>query len=218
MKPYLLAASLLIAIVSGCSSKTDPNEKNFGAAIAAYLDKKGELCLNNDTWPIDVTEMDVKLDRPSFPGKPSRMSALESAGLVSASAQELDIKNWRGQPTGRKSKITRYELTTKGKSFFHPDGDASEASAQEIRGKLCYGKKALDKVVKWEGPMKLGDYQEAGVKYRYKVDGLADWATNEKIQVLYPVIKQTITGAGTDLQSHGVHLTSEGWEANGIDN
>lgn len=27
-----------------------------------------------------------------------------------------------------------------------------------------------------EGPMKFGDYQEANVKYQYKIDGLADWA------------------------------------------
>ncbi|WP_338862070.1 hypothetical protein IHE31_10640 [Mycetohabitans rhizoxinica] len=47
---------------------------------------------------------------------------------------------------------------------------------KEMQTDLGLGKKALDKVVKCEGTMKFGDYQEANVKYQYKIDGLADWA------------------------------------------
>ncbi|HEY0335112.1 MAG TPA: hypothetical protein VGC74_15620 [Stenotrophomonas sp.] len=87
----------------------------------------------------------------------------------------------------------------------------------KIRGELCYGNKALEKVVKWEGPMKLGDYQEADVKYLYRTDGLADWAKSQEIQAAFPNVKEWIEGAGNKQQSHGVHLTSVGWEANGMD-
>ena len=34
-----------VAVLAGCGSKQDVNEKNFGVAIGQYLDKKGELCL-----------------------------------------------------------------------------------------------------------------------------------------------------------------------------
>ncbi|WP_153242691.1 hypothetical protein [Frateuria defendens] len=36
MKRAVLTVAL-VALVSGCTSKTDPGEKNFGAAIDAYL-------------------------------------------------------------------------------------------------------------------------------------------------------------------------------------
>ena len=218
MKKLLLIASALVTL-SACSSKTEPSEANFGAAIDAYLAKKGALCLNDETWPVELNQMGKKLDS-SFgrTSKSSRLEALASQGLATSSEMEMPVTSFTGKPTGRSIQVTRYELSDKGKSFFHETtGGYNKPDAGEIRGELCYGKKALDKVVKWEGPMKLGDYQEAGVKYFYKVVDLADWAKSPEIQAAFPNVKEWIDGAGIKQQSHGVRLTSEGWEANGID-
>ncbi|MDG5826958.1 hypothetical protein MRX60_13075 (plasmid) [Xylella fastidiosa subsp. pauca] len=89
---------------------------------------------------------------------------------------------------------------------------------KETQTDLCWGKKALDKVVKWEGPMKFGDYQEANVKYLYKIDGLADWAKKPEILAAFPYVGQITEDAGKKEQQHGVKLTSVGWEAKGLDN
>lgn len=212
---YLIFGATLFLLLSGCSSKTEPSEKNFAAAISAYLEKKGELCLSAETWPIDVPVRELRMESRSSDA--TRMSAMKDVGLVASSVQEIETKSWDGKPSGRKTKVTRYALTEKGMSFFRPDAVSTSAKPDERRGSLCYGQKALDKIVKWDGPIKLGDYQEAGVKYLYKIDDLAEWAKDEKIQTTYPSIKYDVDGIGKTQQSHGVKITSIGWEANGID-
>lgn len=210
---------VLVALVCGCTSKTDPNEKNFGTAIDAYLVKKGALCLNDQTWPVDLGEFDKKMGGAfGGAGPAGRMEALASQGLVSSSEVENPVSSLMGKPTGRTQKVTRYVLTDKGREYFRESrGGYSKPGEGEVRGELCYGNKALDKVVKWEGPMKLGDYQEASVKYLYRIEGLADWAKSDEVQSAFPNVKEWVAGAGNKQQSHGVRLTSVGWEANGID-
>jgi hypothetical protein len=82
-----------------CASKTDANEKNFGAALTQYFDKKGDLCLNTKRWPVDVTEMDLRLQKTMQTGTANRMAALEAAGLVKGEDTELDIMGIMGKPT-----------------------------------------------------------------------------------------------------------------------
>ena len=82
---------------------------------------------------------------------------------------------------------------------------------------MCWGKKALDKIVKWEGPMKFGDYQEAGITYTYKVNNVADWAKKPEVQAAFPVVKSILDGAGSKESKHAIKLTSQGWEAKGLD-
>ncbi|MGO1541437.1 MAG: hypothetical protein ACTHZI_01490 [Luteimonas sp.] len=216
-----LAVLSFVALIAGCSSKTDPNEKNFGAAIDAYLAKKGALCLNAETWPVELNESQRKMaESLGGTGRAARLEALLSRGLVASETMDKPELSLLGQQTGRVSKVTRYELTDEGRRFFRESrsrGGFSKPNEGEVRGELCYGNKALDKVVKWEGPMKLGDYQGADVKYLYKIEDLAEWAQSDDIQNAFPVVKESISGAGSKLQSHGVQLTNLGWEANGID-
>ncbi|HEY0200584.1 MAG TPA: hypothetical protein VGC24_02705, partial [Burkholderiaceae bacterium] len=162
----------------GCGSKQDANEKNFGAAISQYLNKKGELCLRVDNWPVDVTEMDLRLQKTSPTGAAGRMEALAAIGLASGTDVEIDqVSMFDNKPTGHKLKIKRYVLTDKGKNFSSKkevDQIGLDDVKKTMKGDICYGKKSLDKIVKWEGPMKFGEYQEANVKYLYKIDGLAE--------------------------------------------
>ncbi len=217
MKKAILAVTFL-ASIAGCSSKTDPNESNFSDAIDAYLAKKGSLCLNDETWPSDKTEMDEKLAASFSGGSTDRMAALVSAGLITSEKSEKPILGFNGKPTGRTQRITHYEITEKGKSFFQESKSRfSTPKEGEIRGAFCYGKKALAEIIKWEGPMKMGDYQAAEIFYHYKVNDLAEWAKTSEFQSAFPHAKEWIDGAGVKQQKHGVHLTSIGWEANGID-
>lgn len=220
-KRVIFTAVLSACVLAGCGSKQDVNEKNFGAAINQYLDKKGELCLGVDEWPVDVDAMDLTLQKSMPTGKGSQMDALAAVGLASGAETEIDAVNmFSGKPTGKKVKVKRYVLTDAGKKFYI-EKEAKQIGLDGVKkimkGDICYGKKSLDKVVKWEGPMKLGDYQEASVKYLYKIDGLADWTKKAEIQTAFPYIVRVIDGAGKEEQRHTVKLTSEGWEANGLD-
>lgn len=193
MKGTVLAIAL-IALVSGCTSKTDPGEKNFGAAIEAYLAKKGALCLNDQTWPVELGDAEKRMSGSlGKAGSLGRMEALASQDLVSSTEVEKPRLSFTGKPIGGTQQVTRYDLTDKGKQYFQEGGGASSQPKEgEIRGKLCYGNTALDKVVKWEGPMKLGDYQAAEVKYLYRIEDLADWANSEEIQAVFPMVKEWV--------------------------
>ena len=219
----ILALGIVAGAVSltACGNKTDANEKNFGAALTQYFDKKGDLCLNTKRWPVDLSEMDLRLQKTMQAGSTNQMAALEAAGLVKGEDTEVDIMGFMdNKPTGRKAKVKRYTLTDAAKPF------AQEKNVDSIglNGKttvkqtdLCWGKKALDKIVKREGPMKFGDYQEAGITYTYKVNNLADWAKKPDVQAAFPFVKSVLDSAGSKESKHAVKLTSQGWEAKGLD-
>lgn len=207
-------------VVTGCGSKLDANEENFGAAIGQYLDKHGELCLRLNKWPVDITHSDLqmqKLFRPT--GKVDQMAALEAVGLASGADAEVEqIGGLDNKPTGHKFKVKRYVLTEAGKKFYRENevGQAAHnGSNTVVQGDVCYGKKVLDKVVKWDAPLKLGDYQGTSVKYLYRIDGLADWAKNPELRAAFPYVGQLIDAAGKKEQSLSVKLTNLGWESEG---
>jgi hypothetical protein len=209
----IMAAGLLLG---ACGSKLDPNAKNFGAALAQNLDKTGELCLGQTKWPVDVTDMDVVVGKSIPHSKAAQMRALEAAGLVSHAEAQVEMMGVLGKPLGSSYKANRYTLTDTGRQFYREKevkvfGLAGPEKA--MQGDLCYGKQAFDKVVKWEGPMKLGDYQEARVTYAYKIENLASWAGKSEVQQAFPNVRRQIEGAGKGESQHAVKLTSEGWEA-----
>ncbi|MFC5741444.1 hypothetical protein [Dyella tabacisoli] len=216
----LCLAALATLALAGCGSKQDVSEKNFAAAIGQYLDQKGELCLGLNKWPVELTTMDLQMAKTITTGTAGQMAALEAVGLAAGADAEVDqIGFMSNQPTGQKLKVKRYTLTAEGKKFYR-EKEAEQiglnGSKKIMQGDLCYGKKALANIVKWEGPMKLGDYQEANVKYLYKIDDLADWAKKPEFLAGFPYVGPIIEGANSKEQSHGVKLTSEGWEAKGL--
>jgi hypothetical protein len=218
-KKVLLLMVLGTLGVAACGSKTDPTEKNFGAALSQYFDKKGDLCLGVTQWPLDLSEADRRLQKSMPTGTAGRMAALEAAGLVTGAMTDVEQKTFFGDRTVKVT-VKRYTVTEAAKPFYH-EKDVTAFSLDGPKtvkqGDLCYGRKALDKVVKWEGPMKLGEYQEAGVTYLYKIDGLADWAQRPELRATFPAMAKIVDGAGKLNQTHAVKLTSVGWEAKGLD-
>lgn len=221
----ILVAVLCAAVLTGCGSKKDPNKKNFGAAISQYLDKKGDLCLGLSKWPVDVTDADVRQEKFLPGGTAAKMNALAAAALVSGAEGE-NVEKMPGlggiEPNTYKYKVKRYVLTDAGKKYYREEevekfNVIGGATTKVKQGDVCYGKMALDKVVKWEGPMKLGEYQEASVRYLYRIDGLPDWTKNPQVRAAFPIMAQMIDAAGKKEQTHGVKLTSEGWEPLGLD-
>lgn len=216
-KNIAIVAVIGTVALTACGSKTDANDKNFGAALTRYFDTKGDLCLNTKRWPVDLSEMDLRLQGTMQAGSANQMAALEAAGLVKGEDTEVDIMGFMdNKPTGRKAKVKRYNLTDAAKPFTQDkDVDSIGLNGRTTvkQTDLCWGKKALDKIVKWEGPMKFGDYQEAGVTYTYKVINLAEWAGKPEVQAAFPFVKSVLEGAGSKESKHAVKLTSQGWEA-----
>ncbi|HEX4002895.1 MAG TPA: hypothetical protein VHX36_09605 [Candidatus Acidoferrales bacterium] len=207
-----LALFGVLALVS-CASKNDANEKDFSQALNAYLAQKGELCLGiPSAWPVDLNEA----ERRSRIGRAAEMAALEKAGLVRSHETETEYTPpFSTRPV--KVKVLRYELTEEGKKFYRAKETFPLIGKNGTQGDLCYGQQKLDKIVKWEGPTTVGDSKEATVFYTYRVANLAAWASNPEIQKVFPGILSTTNGAGQIQMNQALTLTSQGWQAKGLD-
>ena len=205
MKKWL-ALCLTVTFISGCGSKMDANEKNFRAALEPYFEQGGQLCLEHfDSWPAKVFSYLGDDDQEKL------IKPLVDLGFVSL----LDTKTLDTPPN---STVSRYQLTELGRTYLSKtENNNAEATAEANKekqeyGKICFGKAILDEVVKWEGPMENGKYQEAIVIYRYKIESLADWAQKPEIQEAYPYVATIIAGDRKEEKKAIVKLTSEGWE------
>ncbi len=85
MKTFLILSTTAAALLAGCTPParvTDASEGNFVQALHAYLDKRGDLCVNRSTWPVDVTSEEAEQgSRNSM-----QLPVLERLGLVRSTA------------------------------------------------------------------------------------------------------------------------------------
>ncbi len=203
---YVMALGTLL--LAGCGSKSDANVNDLSDATNAYLAKKGPLCLGISTkWPVDLQDSDQR------PGnvKASEMTALEKVGLVHSQNTEAEYTTLSGRTA--KAKVLRYELTDEGKKFYREKDVVGLGPNKEALGDICFGQQVLDKVSKTEGPDKIGDTTGATIYYTYRIDNLADWASNPDIQKVFPGIVGTLNGAGKTTINQALVLTAQGWIA-----
>jgi len=204
----LCACIVCLFTLAACGSKTDANEKNFRLALTQYLSKKGDMCLNiwsTGGWPVDVPEQAIRLKDKEPNGTAAQMAALESVGLVKAEDAEVPAL-FNGTV-----KVKRYTLTDAAKPFIVETTGA--LGGKSLR--LCWGKRVLDEVVKWDAP---GDHQETRVTYTYTISNIAEWAKKPEVQAAFKGLKDDVDGASAVKKANWpFHLTNQGWEANGLD-
>lgn len=202
----VLAASAAVLVLAACSGKGDANEENFGSALSRYFERRGALCLNQfRAFPVLVTEADRKLRHTMATGLAAQLDALEVAGLVrceAAGAGRRCALNAAAKAFARERESTRW---------------SAEGTRKVMQTDLCWGRMVLDRVVRWEEPMKFGDYQQAEVVFTYQLADVADWARLPEVQEAFPAVRQAVAGAGIEVMEHTLKLTREGWEAKGLD-
>lgn len=200
----------LSVMLSACDSKTSANEKNFGMAVTQYFDKKGDMCLDPVAWPVDVYETDLRQQKLYPDGVAGQMAALAAAGLARGEDTELPGTFVDGKPGGLKVKVRRYTMLDAAKPFLR----AGAGAAQKPR--ICWGRKSLDKVLRWADPAKVGDHEESSVIYTYKLSNVAAWARQAQVKGAFPVLGRTVDGEHTQKEKLYVKLTPQGWEALGL--
>lgn len=199
----LACCAALSAALSACDGKTAANEKNFGITVSEYFGKKGEMCLEPVKWPVDVYDTDLRQQKLYPDGVAGQMAALASAGLASGEDVELP-----GTLAGSKVKVRRYTMADAAKPYLR------SATGQEPR--LCWGRKSLDKVVRWADPAKAGDHEESSVIYTYRLSGVAPWARTPQVKEAFPVLGRTVDGERTQQEKLYVRSTPQGWRALGL--
>lgn len=195
----LLIGVSLSAALAACNSKTSANEKNFGAAISQYFDKKGDMCLDPIKWPVDVYETDLRQQKLYPDGVAGQMAALEAAGLAKGEDAEAEAL---------KLKVRRYTMTGAAKPFLRKDARQGE--------RICWGRKSLNKVLQWADPAKVGDHEESSVIYTYTLSNVAGWARKPEIKTAFPILGRTIDGERRQKEKLYVKLTPQGWEGLGL--
>ena len=171
-------------------------------------------------WPVDLSEFDLRMRESGLSGRAAQMAALESAGMVKGVDTEIEEKGMFPTSPVNKRKVKRYTLVDGAKPFtreFDANSFGMNGNTTVKKTDLCWGKQALDKIVKWKGPMTMGSYQEAVLIYTYKVNNTADWAKRADVQAAFPQIKNMLDAAGKNELPHAAELTSEGWEPKGLD-
>jgi hypothetical protein len=202
----LVLGVMLSATLSACGGKTSANEKNFGITVTQYFAKKGEMCLDPVQWPVDVYETDMRQQKLYPDGVAGQMAALEAAGLAKGEDTELPGTSVDGKSNG--VKVRRYTMSEAAKPYLRTD------AAQ--RSRMCWGRKSLDKVVRWAEPVKAGDHEESSVIYTYKLSDVAGWARKPQMKEAFTVLGRTVDGEHMQREKLNVKLTPQGWEALGL--
>jgi hypothetical protein len=204
----LILGVTLSAALSACDSKTSANDKNFAAAASQYFDKKGEMCLDPIAWPVDVYETDLRQQKLYPDGVAGQMAALEAAGLAKGEDMTLPGTFVDGKPVGLAVKVRRYIMTDAAKPYLRAQAGR--------KPRLCWGRKSLDKVVRWADPTKAGDHEESAVIYTYKLSNVVGWARKPQVKEAFPELGRNVDGEHTQKEKLYVKLTPQGWEALGL--
>jgi hypothetical protein len=209
----LLTGSALVLASCDSSKSGDVSEAAMSAAIDQHLAKNGGLCLSMPTWPVQVSDYQTRTASTSPHGIASQMAALALLGLVSESQDE--IKSSIG---GRNVSVRHFHLTEEGKKFWRPDAVRNAALAgpkPKVKGDLCYGDKAVAKVVRLDPLPEYEPVKAFNVRYLYKVVGLAEWAKRPEFQVAFPGAASILGDAEKEQQTLGVKVTDKGLETAG---
>lgn len=220
-KSLVALASGCALLLAGCEKQgSGVSEETMGAAINQYLAKTGDLCLELNKWPVEVSEHESNMEGKLPHGLARQMVTLKSLGLVTETPGEVD-QLLGGKPTGRKFKVRYFDLTDEGKKFFRPDvvqHPATSGANPKVKGDLCYGNKAVAKVVKLDRLPESDPVEEYNVRYLYKVDGLAEWAKRPEFQTTFPGPARIIADAEKKQITHAVKVTAEGLVPRGLHN
>ena len=203
--PWLMLFGVLLLI--GCASKNDANEKNFSEALNSYLAKNGQLCLGiPSAWPVDLNEA----ERRGGMGTAAEMAALEKAGLVRSHETETQYTPPLSSRPVR-AKVLRYELTDNGKTFYREKDRLGLAGNKQDQGDLCYGQRALDKIVKWEEPTPLATPKKRRSSTHIRSTILPSGPRTPDVQRVFPGIVSTIDSATKTTLNQAVTSRYQGW-------
>lgn len=197
----IIATGLAVAL-SACGSAKDANKDNFRKAIQAHLDTQKGLCAAVPAKDLVKGVPFVLQNRSMFGNNKDQADALADIGLLSKRDTET-----KGMFGSQLVPATEYQVSDLGKKFLVAEG----AQVLGQYDAFCTGKYVVEEVQNFTEPT---DNNMMGVKvsrvnYRYKVEGVADWAKAEKVRAQYKNFAEQI-----DNDLHGeatLILTNEGW-------
>ncbi|QDQ82256.1 hypothetical protein [Paraburkholderia megapolitana] len=205
----LTVGSIAVGIC-GCSSKSDATSDNFAKVIDSdLLAKNVYLCSPDLAFPVK----DGQNLRALWPDTFAALEALEHAGKVKS---EMVPAADSGDALDKSGRVRSWTpVDERDPLFVHHMEPNLGASGKHLVGQYCYGKKRVEKVVKWEGPGEMGGSTIAIVYYTYRLDNLQSWALDPALKGESRQVRSQVDGQGKTLLTVPLVLTSEGWEVQG---
>ena len=206
-----LAATALL----GCSyfSKAEINETQARAALEKFVDARNPVCQTFFVqWPVQVTDY----ERRNHSYHAQRLEALEAVGLVGHQVGAVLPKSVQNiHKANSKDFIATkvYRLSDLGKQAYKAEKGADAAAAGE--GKFCYASKAITRIVSLSPVNTQGKEPTAVVTYVYELKDLAPWASDAKIQEVFPTIAREVAGLEQERKMH-LRLRNKAWEVDPI--
>jgi hypothetical protein len=169
MKTVRVVVAIVAALSGGCqwgAPKSQSPRDDLEAALRAFLEDHGELCLGKTSWPVVVSAEDATAGTSDA----RQMPVLERLGLVQATPLVAATSYWLTD-LGRRSYRER-----------NPQG----------QGDLCAGKVALARIVQVD---RQGQGAQATVRYTYRFDAFA-WLRDAEAQQVFPAVAQLDAAQG----------------------
>jgi len=207
------ALGLFAMSAVGCNRRADSTHGThadraaspFEAPLRAYLDKRGDLCLNKTKWPIDVPLNAAPNDRDAL-----QMPVFERLGLVRSSSATVDSK------AGDKVvpvDVRRYELTDAGRARYIQRERGRGPTGEPIyESDLCVARLSLDRIVRADVIEHDAGARDATVAYTYHVEAPA-WTHDAEVQRVLPMVAHVVNGEGTAQLTETFIWTRDGWVA-----
>lgn len=180
-----IVAVLIFYIVTGCSNHKDANKANFKAAINDYHDKN----------PVCIKVTSIQGKNLQIPYK--------TRGLLFSNKYKLDNFVAAGllfyQKVAGTQTIKIYDFTDEGKSHF-----------SESKNGFCYAKLSVKEILNFSEPT-LEGHTSSTINYTAEVVDIANWAQSNKVQNIFPEIKQLVNRKKPLRTSTTLILTNNGW-------
>jgi hypothetical protein len=194
VKRHILATgfvSVCLALSACSSGKKEATTENFARVVSAALERSDAQCYRIDDLPVEYPVAKIEALR-GVSGGPDGLEALSRAGVLAETDTTVKVGSVR--VPGK-----RFEKTDAGKKFI------------DDKGRLCYGRLALDKIVGWTTPRSTAGVTETIVTYQYRLEEQPDWVRQPAVQKAYPDMGKLIAGAGRAPLRMPLVQTEDGW-------
>jgi hypothetical protein len=188
--------------------RPEVTREGFRAGLEEYMHRRGDLCVDKPSWPIDVTE----LDRAQGTRDARQLPVLAGLGVVEG--REVAVRS-KDAPRGASTRVTRYQLTELGRRSYidRRTRKPVDPNDEDAQPDLCVARLSLADVVSWELRPDDKAPTSATVSYTYEVAAPA-WMRDPEAGRVFPAVARVLAGAREATLTEGFTLTPAGWVAN----
>ena len=206
----IIALTVALIFMAGCSSPKDASKDNFEKVINAYLEKNCIIVAPRKTsFPVtvDLLPKENKLAEKNNPETTKQYDALVKVGFL----EEKDGSREKNQFRLGNVKITVptkiYSLTKKGEQAFKKI--THEGFFGGSNGGFCAAIYKVSEIRNFSEPSQAMGYTISNVNFTIAAHNISDWAKNQGITEAFPRLAKALEA--NQSQTSILVLMNDGW-------